>query len=101
MPAPAKQAFPARLWQRPRELLTRRSPLASRPKVWLVILSFAVAAVAECPPWLPFAGHLGFVAPPPAFYAVLVEIVAAYLPVVFWAKQVFHRRREGRAGRSR
>jgi Mg2+-importing ATPase len=52
-------------------------------------------------PWLPFAGHLGFVAPPPTFYAALVGIVAAYLTVVFWAKQVFYRRWERRAGHSR
>jgi Mg2+-importing ATPase len=75
---------------------TRGSPLASRPNVWLVVLSLAVVAAAAWLPWLPFAGHLGFVAPPPMFYAVLAGIVAAYLAVVFWAKQVFYRRWERR-----
>src|SRR5512139_2347103 len=75
---------------------TRGSPLASRPNVWLVVLSLAVVAVAAWLPWLPFAGHLGFVAPPPAFYAVLAGIVAAYLAVMLWAKQVFYRRWERR-----
>src|SRR5512143_535202 len=80
---------------------TRGSPLASRPNVWLVVLSLAVVAVAAWLPWLPFAGHLGFVAPPPAFYAVLAGIVAAYLAVMFWAKQVFYRRWERHSGRPR
>ncbi len=69
---------------------TRSSPLASRPNIWLVILSLAVVGVAAVLPWLPFAGELGFVAPPPAFYAVLAGIVAAYLAVMFWAKQLFY-----------
>jgi Mg2+-importing ATPase len=75
---------------------TRGSPLASRPNVWLVSLSLAVVAAAALLPWLPFAGHLGFVAPPPAFYGVLAGIVAAYLGVMLWAKQVFYRRWERR-----
>jgi Mg2+-importing ATPase len=75
---------------------TRGSPLASRPNLWLVVLSLAVVAVAALLPWLPFAGHLGFVAPPPAFYAVLAGIVVAYLAVMLWAKQLFYRRWERR-----
>jgi Mg2+-importing ATPase len=75
---------------------TRGSPLASRPNVWLVLLSLAVVAVAALLPWLPFAGHLGFVPPPLAFYAVLAGIVAAYLAIMFWAKQVFYRHWERR-----
>jgi Mg2+-importing ATPase len=75
---------------------TRGSPFASRPNLWLVVLSLAVVAVAALLPWLPFAGHLGFVPPPPAFYAVLAGIVAAYLAVMLWAKQVFYRRWERR-----
>ena len=80
---------------------TRGSPLASQPNVWLVALSLAVVAVAALLPWLPFADALGFVAPPPAFYAVLAGIVAAYLAVMFWAKQLFYRRWERRSGRAR
>jgi len=75
---------------------TRGSPLASRPNFWLVVLSLAVVAVAALLPWLPFAGELGFVPPPPAFYAVLAGIVAAYLAVMLWAKQVFYRHWERR-----
>lgn len=75
---------------------TRGSPLASRPNVWLVVLSLAVVAVAALLPWLPFAGELGFVAPPPALYAVLAGIVAAYLAVMLGAKQAFYRRWERR-----
>ncbi|MHB1091920.1 magnesium-translocating P-type ATPase [Thiobacillus sp.] len=75
---------------------TRGSPLASRPNIWLVVLSLAVVAVAALLPWLPFAGELGFVPPPPAFYAVLAGIVAAYLAVMLWAKQLFYRHWERR-----
>lgn len=75
---------------------TRGSPLASRPNLWLVVLSLAVVTVAALLPWLPFAGHLGFVAPPPLFYAVLAGIVAAYLTVMLWAKQLFYRHWERR-----
>jgi len=41
------------------------------------------------------------VAPPPAFYAALAGIVAAYLAVMLWAKQLFYRRWERRSGRPR
>jgi len=58
-------------------------------------------AVAALLPWLPFAGGLGFVAPPPALYAALAGIVAAYLAVMFWAKRMFYRRWERRSGRAR
>ena len=58
-------------------------------------------ALAALLPWLPFAGELGFVPPPPVFYAVLAGIVAAYLTVMLWAKQVFYRRWERRSGRPR
>ncbi len=75
---------------------TRGSPFASRPNLWLVVLSLGVVAFAMALPWLPFAGHLGFVAPQPAFYVVLAGIVVAYLAFMLWAKQVFYRRWERR-----
>nr|WP_296820836.1 magnesium-translocating P-type ATPase [Thiobacillus sp.] len=80
---------------------TRGSPLASRPNVWLVTLSLAVVGVAALLPWLPFAGELSFVALPPAFYAVLAGIVAAYLVAMLWAKQMFYRHWERHSGRPR
>ena len=75
---------------------TRGSPFASRPNVWLVLLSLGVVAFAMILPWLPHAHHLGFVAPPPSFYAVLAGIVAAYLAIMLWAKQAFYRHWERR-----
>jgi Mg2+-importing ATPase len=80
---------------------TRGSPIASRPNAWLIVLSLTVVAVAALLPWLPFAGQLGFVAPPPMFYAVLVGIVGAYLMAVYWAKRIFYRRWERRHGSTR
>jgi Mg2+-importing ATPase len=52
-------------------------------------------------PWLPFADHLGFVAPPPAFYAILAGIVTAYLTCVYWAKRWFYRHWERQTGAAR
>ncbi|MEW6354611.1 MAG: magnesium-translocating P-type ATPase, partial [Pseudomonadota bacterium] len=77
---------------------TRGNPFASRPNGWLVALSIGVVVFAALLPLLPFAGHLGFVAPPPAFYAMIAGIVAAYLVVMFWAKRAFYRHWERRSG---
>lgn len=71
---------------------TRGNPLASRPNRWLVILSLAVVAMAALLPWLPFAGHLGFVPPPASFYAAVAAIAAGYLACVYVARQWFYRR---------
>jgi Mg2+-importing ATPase len=70
---------------------TRGNPFTSRPNVWLAVLSLTVVALAALLPWLPFAAHLGFVPPPPAFYAMLVAIVAVYLACVYLARQWFYR----------
>jgi Mg2+-importing ATPase len=70
---------------------TRGNPFASRPNAWLIVLSLLVVAVAAVLPWLPFAGHLGFVPPPPAFYGVLAGIVTVYLACVYLARQWFYR----------
>lgn len=80
---------------------TRCNPFASRPNVWLVVMSLTVVAAAVLLPWLPFAGHLGFVPPPLPFFAVLIVIVAAYLTCVYAAKQWFYRHWQRRTGGTR
>ena len=80
---------------------TRGSPLASRPNIWLIVLSLGVVAIAALLPWLPFAGQMGFVPPPPTFYAILAGIVAVYLTCVYWAKRWFYLRWEQRTGATR
>ena len=70
---------------------TRGNPFASRPNPWLAALSLTVVAVATALPWLPFAGKLGFVPPPPTLLGMLAGIVAAYLACVYGVHRWFHR----------
>jgi Mg2+-importing ATPase len=55
---------------------TRRDPLESRPHPLLAATSLGVLAVALALPFTPAGPLLGFVAPPAAFFAVLVVLVA-------------------------
>jgi P-type Mg2+ transporter len=58
---------------------TRRDPFRSRPHPLLVATSLGVLAVALALPFTPVGTLVGFVPPPPAFFAVLVILVAVYL----------------------
>ena len=69
---------------------TRRIPfLRSRPSAPLIISMLIVVAVGAVLPLSPLAHVLGFVAPPLAFYAALVVMVAAYLLLVELGKRIF------------
>ena len=68
---------------------TRGSALASRPAPALAAVSLAVVALAVALPFTPVAAALGFEAPPPAFFAVLALLVAAYLALAELAKRAF------------
>jgi Mg2+-importing ATPase len=70
---------------------TQRNPLKSRPNRWLVIASLTVLAAAVLVPLTPLAAYLGFVAPPPLFFALVAVIVLAYLFSVEGAKHLFYR----------
>ncbi|HVO48382.1 MAG TPA: magnesium-translocating P-type ATPase [Steroidobacteraceae bacterium] len=70
---------------------TRGSPLASRPSALLVATSVCVVACAAVLPLTPLGWYLGFVAPPPSFYAILAVMVVAYLLLVQLVKLVFYR----------
>jgi P-type Mg2+ transporter len=72
---------------------TRSSPFASRPSLTLAATSIAVLAAAIALPFTPLAAPLGFVAPPPLFFAVLAGLVAAYLVLAESAKRLFYRHR--------
>jgi P-type Mg2+ transporter len=72
---------------------TRSSPFASRPSLTLAATSIAVLAAAIALPFTPLAAPLGFVAPPPLFFAVLAGLVAAYLLLAESAKRLFYRHR--------
>jgi Mg2+-importing ATPase len=66
---------------------TRHDPLKSRPHPLLVSSSLGVLAIALVLPFTPAGPLLGFVAPPPAFFAVLVLLVAVYLALVQLVKK--------------
>jgi P-type Mg2+ transporter len=69
---------------------TRRIPfLRSIPSAPLAISTATVVVVAAVLPLTPLAHVLGFVAPPIAFYAALLGMVAAYLVLVELGKRLF------------
>jgi Mg2+-importing ATPase len=70
---------------------TRRNPLRSRPHPLLVITSLAVVAVGLALPFSPLAPLLGFVAPPPRFFAILVVLIGVYLALAQLCKQSVYR----------
>ena len=70
---------------------TRGSPLRSRPATALVATSLAVVAIAVALPFTPFAGRLGFEAPPAQFFGVLALLTLAYLALAEVAKRRFYK----------
>jgi len=75
---------------------TRGSALASAPAAALAAVSLAVVAAAIALPFTPAAPLLGFVAPPPVFFAVLGGLVGAYLLLAEAVKRAFYARFGGR-----
>ena len=70
---------------------TRGNPFKSRPNIALTVTSLVVVAVAATLPFTPFAGQLGFVAPPPLFFIILPAMVLCYLVAVEYMKRYFYR----------
>ncbi len=71
---------------------TRRPLFRSTPHLFLVTLALGVIAVAIALPLLPVVGRwLGFVAPPPLFFAFLIGATLAYLAIVEITKRIFYR----------
>jgi Mg2+-importing ATPase len=70
---------------------TRRNPLRSRPQRWLILTSLAVVLTAMALPFTLLAPYLGFTPLPPAFFGLLVVLVASYLVMVEKGKQWFYR----------
>jgi Mg2+-importing ATPase len=71
---------------------TSGPPWKSRPSNALIGSVMTAVLVAIALPYSPFASTLGFVAPPPAFYAFLIVAVATYLALVEVVKRLFYRR---------
>ena len=70
---------------------TRCSPFESRPNIALAATSLAVVLAAAALPYTPFAAHLGFVAPPPMFFLILLAMLLCYLSAVEFVKRYFYR----------
>jgi Mg2+-importing ATPase len=74
---------------------TGGSPFRSRPSRWLLGTVLGVCAAAVLLPYAPFAGALGFVPLPAAFYPFLLAVAAAYLGCVEVVKRRFLRDPDG------
>jgi P-type Mg2+ transporter len=70
---------------------TRGNPFKSRPNIALTITSLAVVSTAMALPFTPVAAQLGFVAPPPLFFAIVPAMVLCYLLAVEFMKRFFYR----------
>jgi Mg2+-importing ATPase len=70
---------------------TRGNPFRSRPAVLLTVTSGGVVVAASLLPFTRLAGVLGFVPLPPAFFGVLVLMVASYLVAAQVVKRWFYR----------
>ena len=71
---------------------TRGNPLKSRPSKALIATSLSVVLAAAALPFTPLAALLGFTAPPPLFYLLLLAMVVSYLVIVQGMKSWFYRR---------
>ncbi|MBS1169084.1 MAG: mgtA [Burkholderiaceae bacterium] len=71
---------------------TRGNPFKSRPSRALIATSLAVVLAAAILPFTPLAALLGFTAPPPLFYLLLLGMLLSYLFIVQGVKRWFYRR---------
>ncbi|MEA5097601.1 MAG: magnesium-translocating P-type ATPase [Burkholderiaceae bacterium] len=71
---------------------TRGNPFKSRPSRVLIATSVTVVLAAALLPFTPLATLMGFTAPPPLFYLLLLAMVMCYLVIVQFVKQWFYRR---------
>jgi Mg2+-importing ATPase len=70
---------------------TRRTPFWRSRAAWpLTLASFGVVAVATVIPYLPFAGVLGFVAPPAGLLLAVAVMAVVYLALADLAKRFFY-----------
>lgn len=70
---------------------TQGIPFKSKPSPVLTITSLSVVLLAGALPFMPIAALLGFVAPPPQFFLILLAMLLCYLVTVEWIKRLFYR----------
>ena len=63
--------------------------LESKPSQLLLFTSIYICSIGIVIPFTPFGRYFGFVAPPPAYFAVLLVIVGCYLFMVQTVKSWF------------
>jgi Mg2+-importing ATPase len=71
---------------------TRRPVLRSKPGRVLLWTTVLMIPVAFAIPYLPYAGHMGFVHPPASLVATLAGITVLYVLAVELGKRWFYRR---------
>ncbi|MGH7203091.1 MAG: magnesium-translocating P-type ATPase [Candidatus Levyibacteriota bacterium] len=69
---------------------TARTPFfKSKPSNWLTFTSIAIVLIGICLPFSPLASSLGFVAPPPFYFVILIALTVTYLLLVEVIKSTF------------
>ncbi len=69
---------------------TARSPFfLSNPSKWLLLTCLGIVLIGLLLPFTPLALSLGFIAPPPLYFGILIVLVATYLCFVEIMKSVF------------
>ncbi len=72
---------------------TARTPFfLSRPSKLLLITCLAMVGTGLVLPFTPLASHLGFLAPPPLYFVILIILVATYVFLVEMVKNIFLKR---------
>jgi Mg2+-importing ATPase len=79
---------------------TRLAPWRSRPSRPLLAAIVGALVVTVAIPFSPLGPLLGFVAPPPLFWLLLVGLVTAYLALVEIVKRIFERSNNSTAAKS-
>lgn len=72
---------------------TSRSPFfVSKPSFWVALTSLGTVGLGILIPFTPFAHALGFLSPPPLYFALLTLLIISYLILVESLKSVFLKR---------
>jgi len=69
---------------------TAKTPFyKSRPSILLTLTSLGIVGIGVLLPFTPFAKQLGFVAPPPLYFLILIILTITYLFLVETVKSMF------------
>lgn len=72
---------------------TSRTPFfLSKPSKWLFGTCLGIVAISLTIPFLPVGKDVGFIAPPPLYFVILIALVSTYLLLVETLKKIFLKR---------